>query len=45
MGIFDLFKPNVDKLERKRNVEGLIKALQYEKMRKFERVQHVLLER
>ena len=26
-----LFKPNVVKLESKKNVDGLIKALQYEK--------------
>jgi hypothetical protein len=28
MGIFDLFKPNVEKMEDKKNVEGLIKALE-----------------
>lgn len=31
MDIFDLFKPNVEKLEAKRDVEGLIKALNYKK--------------
>lgn len=29
MGIFDLFKPNVEKLMEKRNVNGLLKALQH----------------
>ena len=31
MGIFDLFKPNVEKLEKKKDVHGLIKALRYKK--------------
>ena len=30
-GIFDLFKPNVEKMRTKRDVKGLIRALQYEK--------------
>ncbi len=30
MGIFDFFKPNVEKMEKKRDVEGLIKALKNE---------------
>ena len=29
MGIFDLFKPNIEKLKEKKDVESLIKALQY----------------
>ncbi|MCK4736590.1 MAG: HEAT repeat domain-containing protein [Methanophagales archaeon] len=33
MGIFDLFKPDVEKLEKKKDVQGLIKALQYKKDR------------
>jgi phosphoribosyl-ATP pyrophosphohydrolase len=31
MGIFNLFKPNVERLEAKGDVEGLTKALQYKK--------------
>ncbi len=31
MGIFGLFKPNVKKLEKKRDIEGLVKALGYKK--------------
>jgi len=29
MGIFNLFKPNIDKLKAEQNVKGLIKALKY----------------
>ena len=31
MGLFDFFKPNVEKLEKKRNIRGLVKALRYKK--------------
>jgi len=33
VGIFDFFKPNVEKLEKQRNIPGLIKALRYEVFR------------
>jgi HEAT repeat protein len=31
MGLFGLFKPNVKKMEKKGDIEGLIKALSYKK--------------
>jgi len=30
MGIFDFFKPDVEKMKVKRSVKGLIKVLQYD---------------
>lgn len=45
MGIFDLFKPNVKKSEEKSDVEGLIKALGYDKYWKIRRDSAIALDK
>jgi len=46
MGIFDgLFKPNVERLQEKKNVKGLIKALRHKDRVMFDGEQQRLLER